>query len=251
MAGRGATGIVSAEPFVGLGTSYMLTDHAGSAQLQMDEYTRLADRAVADQRNKVLDWGCGFGHLAEMLHSRGIDVTLFDYVPTVGKVELVRLTQYPHLSATVSPEEVNLPYEDGAFDAVVSMGTLEHVQRPEDSLAEIKRVLRPGGIFYIFKLPNKWSYVEFMARKSGRYYHGALPYDRVYSRRSARALIEAAGFAVVESRYMNMLPLMSVSRRVPDGYLSWVDKINRGLSALPGVNRAATNVELVAISTSR
>ena len=245
-----SNGYVSGEPFVGLGVSYMLTDHAGDARLQMDEYARLANRVVADGRQRILDWGCGFGHLAAMLDARGIDVTLYDYVPSVELASQVSLTRYPHLTATVSSEEVRLPYEDGSFDAVVSMGTLEHVQRPVDSLEEIRRVLRPGGIFYVYKLPNKTSYVEYLARKSGRYYHGALPNDQVYSRKSAQALIASKGFAVFESRYMNMLPLMSVSRRVPERYLSLVDKANRGLSAIPGLNRTATNVELVAIKTS-
>lgn len=121
---------VSSSPFEGLGLSNMLTDHCGGAELQMEEYVRCAERLMSDGRRNVLDWGYGFGHLAQQLHARGMAVSLYDYEPTVGPPRTVTLNQYPHLRATVSSDEVSLPFADGHFDAVVSMGTLEHVQHP-------------------------------------------------------------------------------------------------------------------------
>lgn len=237
-------------PFRDLGESYMLTDHAVDADLQMDEYRRWANRMLFDGRERVLDWGCGFGHFAQLVQERGIAVELFDYEPTVGPPKAVQLTRYPHLSATVSSEEVSLPYADAEFDAVVSMGTLEHVHRPAESLAEIRRILRPGGYLYVVKLPNRTSYVEYLARKTGRYYHGALPNDKVYSLRSGEELVSSCGFAIVEARYMNMIPLMSLSRRVPQKLLPIMARLNRRLSTVPGLNVLATNVEIVAVRTS-
>lgn len=227
----------------------MLTDHAGAAELQMEEYLRCALRIKADGRRRVLDWGCGFGHLAQELYAHGMDVTLYDYDPEVGAPRSVQLNQYPHLRATISSDEVCLPFPDGEFDAVVSMGTLEHVQYPTRSLDEIRRVIRPGGYLYVYKLPNRSSYVELLAKKRGRYYHGALPYDRVYSLRSGKQLISSAGFAVVSARYMNMLPLMSVSRVLPEKYAPAAGVLNRSLSSVPGLNVLATNVEIVAVRT--
>jgi SAM-dependent methyltransferase len=46
-----------------------------------------------------------------------------------------------------------LPFKTGSFDAVISLETVEHLRRPEEFLAECKRVLRPGGLF-ICSTPN-------------------------------------------------------------------------------------------------
>ena len=53
------------------------------------------------------------------------------------------------------------------FDAVLSCGVLEHVEDPDASLDEIRRVLQPGGTFYVYKLPNRASYLEAIARRLG------------------------------------------------------------------------------------
>lgn len=237
------------QPFQGLGENYMLSDHAGDAELQMEEYRSLAERIASDKRHRVLDWGCGFGHLAEAIRQQGLDVTLYDYVPDVPAKIGVPLQRYPDLVATVSSDEIKLPFEDSSFDSVVSMGTLEHVQYPNESLQEIRRVLRPGGYLYVYKLPNRWSYVEYLAKKTGRYYHGALPHDRVYTLTTAEELLTANGFAVVEAQYMNMLPLMSLSRRAPNRYLESLGRLNQRLSRVPAIRLAATNVQVVAIRT--
>ena len=62
---------------------------------------------------------------------------------------------------------------------------LEHVEDPDASLEEIRRVLVAGGTFYVYKLPNRTSYLEAIARRAGLYYHGELEHDRVYDVRSA------------------------------------------------------------------
>ena len=78
------------------------------------------------------------------------------------------------LAATISSEPVKLPYEDNSFGAVLSLGVLEHVQDPGASLDELHRILRPGGRLSVVKLPNRHSYLEWIAKRAGLYYHGKL-----------------------------------------------------------------------------
>jgi SAM-dependent methyltransferase len=142
-----------------------------------------------------------------------------------------------------------LPFDDRSFDAVLSCGVLEHVEDPDASLDEIKRILVPGGSFYVYKLPNRRSYLEAIARRVGLYYHGALEHDRLYDVTSARELLARHGFLVYEARLMNMLPL-TLTDRLALWLAGPLWRANRMLSRMPGVNRFATNVELVARAPS-
>ncbi len=213
----------------------------------MREYEVAVERIVRDRPGRLLDWGCGFGQLSHMLKARGVDVASMEWHPSVPEGEIRALERFPDVEATFTQDPVALPYPDASFDAVLSMGVLEHVHRPEDSLDEIRRVLRPAGRLYVYKLPNRRSYLERLAKRAGLYYHGQLEHDTLYTKPVARELIERHGFAIEELRLANMLPLGLTSPvaqrpRFVDAY--WA--ANRGLARVPGLDRFATNVELIA-----
>lgn len=215
---------------------------------QMREYTSFADRIAEDfPGGEILDWGCAFGQMSDLLISRGMNVTAFDYDPD-GEGERP-LPYYPHISVRYSSEPVKLPYADGLFDTVLSSGVLEHVQDPSGSLGEIARVLKPGGTLYVYKLPNETSWLEWVARRIGMYYHGKYPDDRLYTIPKARALLRDNGYRVQEVRMANMLPLSLFVGRLGRLVAGPVWALNRVLARLPLLNRLATNVELVAVPT--
>lgn len=206
------------------------------------EYDAIADRIAADGRSPVLDWGAGHGQVTARLIRLGIEVTAYDYYPD----EPPGRRPLDHADADVehSPDPVVLPYESGSFDAVLSCGVLEHVADPDGSLDEIHRVLTPGGRLYIYKLPNQHSYLEWIARRLGLYYHGQLPDDRVYTKGTAHDLLERHDFAVRELRAANMLPLTAVGQRRRATEAVW--RTNLTLARTPVLMRLATNVEAVA-----
>jgi SAM-dependent methyltransferase len=216
---------------------------------QMLEYEAIADRIARDETGRVLDWGCGWGQVSALLVERGVDVASFDWRPDAPEEE-VPLERFPHLTAFASAQPVALPYPDGAFDAVLSCGVLEHVHDPDGSLEEIKRVLVPAGRLYVFKLPNRRSYLEAIARAMGAYHHGKLPNDVVYTLASARELLARHGYAIEELRLENVLPLT-----LPGGWATprarevWT--LNQRLSRVPILNRIATNVTAVARAPGR
>jgi SAM-dependent methyltransferase len=211
---------------------------------QMQEYEAIVRRIGADRPGRILDWGCGYGQVADLLVRAGLDVTAFDYQPD-AEAGVRPLERYPHLPVHISPDARSLPFADGAFEAVLSCGVLEHVEDPDASLEEVRRVLCPGGVFYVFKLPNRFSYLEAIARRAGLYYHGAFEHDRVYDRRAAAGLLRRHAFDVLEVRRMNMLPLTLTGDLAARGAPAiWA--ANRALSAVPGLNLLATNLELVA-----
>jgi SAM-dependent methyltransferase len=211
---------------------------------QMREYEAIVERIAAEQPQRVLDWGCGQGQVSHLLRERGLNVESFDYRDG-SEPKLVRLERFPDVEAHVGGDPVRLPFADDEFDAVLSCGVLEHVQRPAASLRELHRVLRPEGRLLVYKLPNRYSYLELLARGAGLYYHGSLPDDRVYDLRSAVALIAAQGFRVDRIRRANLLPLTLTHP------LAWrlsgaIWKLNRALGHVPGLSLLATNLELEA-----
>lgn len=109
------------------------------------------DRVQVKKRvDRVLDLGCGNGRHAiyfarEGFRASGVDVSAqaIDWAKDWANREGL------DIDFRVAAIE-QLPYEDGVFDAVVSHGVLDHVRMKTARKAaeEVKRVLRPAGIFY-------------------------------------------------------------------------------------------------------
>ncbi len=105
------------------------------------------DRQIDWAGREVLDLGCAGGFMAEALAARGATVTGID--PAAQAIAAAKA----HAAQTglcirydVGVGEA-LPYADASFDAVVCVDVLEHVRDLPQVLAEIARVLRPGGLF--------------------------------------------------------------------------------------------------------
>jgi len=95
---------------------------------------------------RVLDLGCGTGHSYELLAPR----------ETVG-VDLDPAALSGQDRETHVADMRRLPFTPQAFDAVVSIQSIEHVPDPEQVLAEVSRVLRPDGRA-IFVTPNRLTF---------------------------------------------------------------------------------------------
>lgn len=132
------------------------------------------DRHIDWAGRRVLDLGCAGGFMAEALAARGAHVTGID--PAADAIAGARAHargQGLEIAYDVGAGE-SLPYADGAFDAVVCVDVLEHVADLERVLAEVARVLRPGGSF-LFDTINRNLFARFVAITVAEDMLGVLP----------------------------------------------------------------------------
>ena len=90
----------------------------------------------------VLEVGCGTGAFAERLAAENPDATI---VATDQSERFVQLTAARGVEARVADVQ-DLPFPDDSFDVVAAMWMLYHVPDLDRGLAELRRVLRPGGL---------------------------------------------------------------------------------------------------------
>jgi ubiquinone/menaquinone biosynthesis C-methylase UbiE len=145
-----------------------------------------------------------------LLDRRGLEVVSYD-------LEDKRLEKFirPDIPFHRAPNDRDLPFPDASFDGVLSCGVLEHVPDERYSLAEIRRILRPGGCLFIYQLPQVYAYTEFINRMRGLWYH-----PRRYTVKGAVNLFREAGFDVATCRRSNLFPknLTGLPSQARDAY---------------------------------
>lgn len=193
----------------------------------------------------ILDWGGGPGFLSYLLESLGLKMTYYDIkydYPSYDYV-LERLAAEIHF---VGDDPVALPFADDTFDAVISCGVLEHVPDARGSLREINRVLKPGGLFFVYHFPNKWSWTEALAGLLGRSNH-----DVRWTRSRLLHEVRDAGFDIERFDYRYMVPrnLIEYGRlnRFVSEHAAAIYRADRAASRIPGLRAIANALNCVAV----
>jgi SAM-dependent methyltransferase len=150
---------------------------------------------------RILDYGCGTGGNTGAYAILG---NVIGIEPDRGAVALAGArggARFCRASGT------RLPFRPAVFDAVVASDVLEHIEDDRAAVAEVVRVLKPGGAF-IFSVPaHPWLFSEHDA---------ALMHFRRYTRSALRRLLEGGGLKIRRLSYWNaaLFPVVCLHRMV-------------------------------------
>ncbi|HVF33030.1 MAG TPA: methyltransferase domain-containing protein [Acidimicrobiales bacterium] len=219
-------------------------------------YVAAAAARAVGSGGVVLDLGCGLGHDLARLEAAGLTAIGLDTSAVMLGVARRRRGPSDRL---VQADGAGLPFASGSLDGCRIERVLQHVEQPEAVVAEVRRVLRPGGFVAIFE-PD---YLTFRV-ESDVVPDGSLPASMLRVRHPAVGgrlvgLLSDAGFriedVVTESSRgysVDLLPIaldLVLTRAVADGRLDgslaarWTDEQRRRTSA--GTFRARWDKVLV------
>jgi ubiquinone/menaquinone biosynthesis C-methylase UbiE len=145
---------------------------------------------------RLLDIGCGWEarFLLDVEHHIACGVGIDFKAPFIQTEKLT--TMCARLDET-------LPFADNSFDVVTMLAVLEHLDRPQNMLREISRVLRPNG-FLAGTVPSNVAkpVLEFLSYRLGIVNKDEIrDHKQYYNRNSIVALLSATGFTDIKHQY--------------------------------------------------
>ncbi|MCO5973260.1 class I SAM-dependent methyltransferase [Actinoallomurus soli] len=169
------------------------------------------DRFRVSPGEHVLDMGCGAGRHAFELYRRGAHVVAFDRdeaeLAEVAKMfAAMALEGEPPEGAsarTVTGDALSLPFPDDTFDKIVAAEVLEHIPDDMAAMAELLRVLKPGGELAV-TVPS-WLPERICWALSEDYHTAPGGHVRIYTRAELEAKLKSTGFEVGGHHYAHGL----------------------------------------------
>ncbi|MGV9674704.1 class I SAM-dependent methyltransferase [Nocardia sp. NPDC003482] len=169
------------------------------------------DRLGIRPGTRVIDVGCGQGRHSFEAYRRGADIVAFDQnAADLADVKVMfgamaEAGEVPaHARAeTVQGDALALPFEDGEFDVVIASEILEHIPDDDRAVAELVRVLKPGGALAV-TVP-RWLPERICWLLSDQYHANEGGHVRIYRADELRAKITARELRFVRTEHAHAL----------------------------------------------
>ncbi|WP_151736754.1 MerR family transcriptional regulator [Paenibacillus tengchongensis] len=197
----------------------------------------LFDQMIIPESSKILELGCGDGTLWKRNADRipeGWDVTLTDLSEGMLNDAREGLEHYvPANRFQFAPADArSIPFPDASFDVILANHMLYHVTERHQSLKEIRRVLKPGGMLFSSTM-GRHHMVEvkkYLSELNPNYDFGRQDFACEFGLENGEDQLEAAGFVDIRlERYEDALrvtdskPLIDYIRTTPGGRENFTD----------------------------
>ena len=167
-------------------------------QRYVEDTLRAVTEAIAVRGDeRVLDVACGTGELEWRLLQRWPGLSLTGCDLSVGMLAQARTKPITGDVAWVQADATALPFPDASFDIVICANSFHYFRAPQQSLAEMRRALRPGGRLVLVD----WCDDYLSCRACSLWLRWTDPaFHQTYSLAEFRSLIESSGFEVQDAQ---------------------------------------------------
>lgn len=192
--------------------------------LGLEYHKRIITEMMEGINGKILDVGCGVGVVNDLYPD--YDITGIDCSPG-----MLRHHKGKHILASAN----EIPFPDGSFDSVVCRSVLHHLPDPKIALAEIKRVLKPGGKFVCWETNKSW--IATVVRRLTQHGDHFSEYHTAFS--DLPSLVRKY-FCGVEVKYQGYIgyplygfpDILDIGRHIPSAFNAWM-RVDEMLSHSP------------------
>jgi len=170
-----------------------------------------------DKKDRIIDIGCGAGGLSRKLarivtegEVVGLDISEWYIKKLNQSKKRDKSGDYKNLVFVLGSSE-DIPYPDDYFDYAVCSETFGFWSEPEKGLAEVKRVLKPGGKLYII---NSYQGAQAWVKITVKVFSLFFAYkEKLYSSQEYREFFERAGFTAVEQKEVMGTSLVTIGTK--------------------------------------
>jgi ubiquinone/menaquinone biosynthesis C-methylase UbiE len=187
---------------VDVAATFRWLDRADGHPLIQDVKRRMFDLCPVREGESILDVGCGVGHevlrLAQRVGPHGRVVGIDRNLPMIAEAQRRAAGHAGQVAFTVGDAQ-RLDYPDDQFDLCRTERVLRYLERPEEALREMVRVVRPGGFVLAFDFDSDQTVVDAanpaLARRVADVLDAAVPHP--WMGRQLFGLFQRVGLADV------------------------------------------------------
>jgi len=205
-----------------------------------------------------LDFGCADGGYDAEILARGAEAVSGVDVEE-SRIAEAKRRDIPN-TEYVAFDGYTLPFSDAQFDGTFMNEVFEHVADEARALAEVRRVLKPGGCLVLIS-PNRWfpfegHDVNIGSRSIGPAAHALIPWlperlthtwttARNYWPRQLEGHVRKAGFAIKEIGFI--WPVLEKNPWLPPSGIAWYQRNFRTWDHIPGLRRFGVSTMVIGV----
>lgn len=202
-------------------------------------YMGLFNKYITKNKDKdILEIGCGTGKYTEIFKTFTDSLTAIDI--SSGMIDEAKKIN-PEVDFYIGDCEELSDFEDSSFDIVVGIYTFAYYPNKLKALNSIKRVLRPGGIFFNLDMNGLspiYAYTAYKKTNNMDIWH---KYIKENTLKNLSKLYDNAGFTIIHKNNINWVP-HTLSKK----YVNLCSPIDKIFSKIPIIRQYALRIVIIA-----